>query len=267
MSIEISVGLPMFRSKYIGWLALEGLTRQEDIDFEWEVVIAEETELNAMGYDEIMPYKERLYDAGCINITYIPLDEWIPLARKWTIIIDKCDKNSKIFTLLGADMYPPKRRIRNIYNAFQGDINFYGNSYDVMYDIKTENVAIYKQPPKGSGMTLLLKYARKIKPADIGATVDAWVYNNYKSVLDCDLKIFIDNTDAWKYGFNTNGLNNISNTLSRSNSVIGFKGSYDKPDFDIKENIPLEILTKLKNCKEYMKKHEERRKNNIHNIT
>jgi len=257
--MDISVGLPMFRSKYIGWLALEGLTRQEDIDFEWEVVIAEEAQSDAMGLDEIMKYKERLHDVGCVNITYVPLDKWIPLARKWTVIIDRCDESSKIFTLLGADMYPPKRRIRNIHNAFQGDINFYGNSYDVMYDIETESVAIYKQPPKGSGMTLLLEYARKIKPADIGATVDAWVYNSYKNVLHESLKIFIDETDAWKYGFNTNGLNNISDTISRSNSVIEFRGSYDKPDFDIKENIPLEILTKLKDCKQYLTEHKLKR--------
>jgi len=259
-NIEISVGLPMFRSKHIGWLALEGLTRQKDIDFEWEVVIAEESQSDAVGYDEIMKYKERLHDVGCVNITYIPLDKWTPLARKWTIIIDRCDKNSKIFTLLGADMYPPDRRIKNIYNAFQGDINFYGELRYIMYDIESESTGMKEQPPKGSGMTLLLKYARKIKPADVGATVDAWVYNNYKNVLDSELKIFIDKTDNWKTGLNTNGLNNISDTLQRKKSVQNLEGSYSKLNYNLNDYIPSEVLEKLKDCKQYLKEHELKRK-------
>jgi len=37
--IELSVGLPFFRSKYIGWAALESLCLQENINFEWELII------------------------------------------------------------------------------------------------------------------------------------------------------------------------------------------------------------------------------------
>ena len=42
MSIEFSVRMPMFRSKYIAWLALESLCRQKGVNFEWELITAEE---------------------------------------------------------------------------------------------------------------------------------------------------------------------------------------------------------------------------------
>jgi len=42
--IELTVGIPMFRSRHIGWLALESLCRQKDIDFKWELLIMEEEE-------------------------------------------------------------------------------------------------------------------------------------------------------------------------------------------------------------------------------
>ena len=40
--IEMSVRMPLFRARYIAWLALESLCRQKRVTFKWELVIAEE---------------------------------------------------------------------------------------------------------------------------------------------------------------------------------------------------------------------------------
>ncbi len=69
--IELSVCAPFFRAKYIGWLALESLCRQKDINFEWELIISEEMFDEAMGKDVIMKYKSRLEDLGCVRLKYI----------------------------------------------------------------------------------------------------------------------------------------------------------------------------------------------------
>ena len=42
--IELTVGLPMFRSEKIAHLAFESLCNQKNIDFEWELLIMEESE-------------------------------------------------------------------------------------------------------------------------------------------------------------------------------------------------------------------------------
>ena len=63
----MTVALPMYRCRSIGWLALESLCNQVDIDFEWELIIMEEAGVNAgvlgfdpMGRGTIMAYKARL---------------------------------------------------------------------------------------------------------------------------------------------------------------------------------------------------------------
>jgi hypothetical protein len=39
---ELTVGLPIYNSKKIAWIALEGLINQIDIYFDWELVVYEE---------------------------------------------------------------------------------------------------------------------------------------------------------------------------------------------------------------------------------
>jgi hypothetical protein len=78
----------MFRSKYIGWLPLESLCRQEDVDFEWELIIAEEENDESFGFENIKNYTDRLKASGCIKIEYLGLKKWIPLSRKYKLLAD-----------------------------------------------------------------------------------------------------------------------------------------------------------------------------------
>jgi len=48
--IEMSVVMPLYRAKFIGWLAFESLIRQKGIDFEWELIIMQEKNDEAMAY-------------------------------------------------------------------------------------------------------------------------------------------------------------------------------------------------------------------------
>ena len=42
VNAELTVGLPIYNSKKIAWIALDGLINQIDIDFDWELVFYEE---------------------------------------------------------------------------------------------------------------------------------------------------------------------------------------------------------------------------------
>ena len=45
----LSFIMPWFRAKALGWLPLEALCRQENIDFDWELIIMEEKIENPFG--------------------------------------------------------------------------------------------------------------------------------------------------------------------------------------------------------------------------
>ena len=83
--IKLSVALPVFNSKRIAWLAMEGLCRQENINFEWELVIAEEQGPEKFGSKAFLSYEGRLREVGCVRVRYIKLIKWIPLKQKGVI--------------------------------------------------------------------------------------------------------------------------------------------------------------------------------------
>ena len=46
VNAELTVGLPIYNSKKIAWIALDGLINQIDIDFDWDLVVYEEEHEN-----------------------------------------------------------------------------------------------------------------------------------------------------------------------------------------------------------------------------
>ena len=101
--IELSIALPMYRSENIAWLVFESLARQKDIDFSWELLVAEETE-QAFGPDSIKKYADRLQQIGCNRIEYYSLNSWVPLSQKWHHLAGK-SSNTNCFLLAAADVY------------------------------------------------------------------------------------------------------------------------------------------------------------------
>lgn len=58
MSIKLTVALPVYNSKSIAWLAMESLCNQKGIDFDWEIVIAEE---NVSTPNGVKVYRHSVY--------------------------------------------------------------------------------------------------------------------------------------------------------------------------------------------------------------
>ena len=80
---KFTVALPIFNSKKIAWVAFESLARQVDVNFSWELVIAEESGVNKIGDTLCEEYREKLIKAGCSRIVFLELEEWMPLYQKW----------------------------------------------------------------------------------------------------------------------------------------------------------------------------------------
>ena len=261
--IEMSVCIPMFRSKYISWLLFESMIRQKNINFEWELIIEEEINDESFGLDEILKYNKKLKKIGCVNIKYYPLKNWIPLGLKTLNLIHHCDEHSKIITYAATDFYLPYNSFSNQYDALIDEkYDCYRSSKTIFYNIENEKLSLYdtsKNEYRGdtSERGILLKIARNIRGLDrICRSIDKNLYLELLRITNNNLKIFENDSDNWKYGFSTHGLNNLSGpNRSKRISENFIQKNYYQTDHKIEDYISLEIVNKLKDSKQYIEKH------------
>lgn len=274
--IEMTVAVPMFRAKYCGWIALESLVRQTHITFDWELIVAEEINDESFTKHEIMKYKKRFEDIGCVKITYIPLRYWEPLSNKLTLMCHKSAKKSIIFATNSADLYSPPKRLKTQYNLFMSndDIDSCSHGRSIVYDIRTERIylndsslRLIKQPniniQDGACRCVRMNLMRRLpKKANIRRSVDSWVNRETRKCVESNgkkLNHHLDlTTNNWKSALNVHGLNNITRGV-REKRFGGDRPYYivDCP-VDIKKTIPQEILKRLKKSKKYLRLHNNR---------
>lgn len=220
--IELTVALPMWKSKNIGWLPLESLIRQKRIGFEWELIVAEEQNPDMFGREAVMAYKERLASAGCVKVKYEALDKWIPLAQKWRLIGQLASSTSKVFMCQAADNYSQPCRLKEAYNAIVNqDHDYICYPYAIFYSIPTNEVYLrgfskeYKSQQQAKGMHYSFKtqYARELPLSDKRKVIDKWIYETVKAIAIRTTKkykyTFIE-SKHWKKGFNSHGFHTLS---------------------------------------------------------
>ncbi len=265
MSIELSVAIPMFRAKYIGWLPLEGLIRQKEVDFEWELVIAEELNKDPFGEKNIRAYEEKLKEVGCVRVLYEGLKKWVPLSNKWVDMANMCDVNSKIFVLHAADNYSAPLRLSRHYEIFtsNSDVCLHIPTKAIYYNISTGKTILHdtdmvNRKDDCAARAMLTDVVRRMSKPGRRAGVDGWLRGAAKSVCKSNkitFGIFFDKESAnWKYGLNTYGLNVIMN---RGKDFKKIKPPFREYLIDIKKTIPKEVLDRLVKCKEFVGKHKK----------
>jgi hypothetical protein len=264
----ISVILPMFRAKHIAWLPLESFCRQKDINFEWELIIAEETskKYEPFGEKKVHEYQDRLKLVGCSHIKYIGLNNWIPLGKKMSILIANVSKNSKIITSSSADYYSSPMRLTSAYKVFE-EVNpdlilitkvIYYNIADGKVILFNSNGRKRKDDVPGKSMrtSLLKKVFPKPNKINRSTGIDGFIFKsskNYRRKQGRNLKIHFDKSNSWKYCFNTNGINNIS---SRSHCFENVRFPFRHCPVDLKKTIPPEILKRLVSCQKIARSHK-----------
>lgn len=267
--IELTVALPLYKSGKIAWLALESLCDQESIDFEWELLILEEQYGDFFGIEKIKEYVPRLKKAGCANLKYVPIHEWVPLSKKWKLLADLASSTSKCFLLQGADDYSNPNRLKETYDAFcmNKDLSILQSKKGLFYSIKNEVLIefdsdLYKtmNPPNSKktalNMAINTNLMKKIKILNFPSfQVDAWLFNNIQIVCEKNTKQFIveyNNADSWKKGVYTDDANVVS--LDREKYYFDCKPPFRKTEIKINNILSKKCLDGLNSIKEKNKK-------------
>lgn len=263
--IEMTVALPMYRSKDIAWLALESLCRQKDVDFEWELIVIEEMQ-ECFSEKKLITYSERLKNAGCQRIFYKQIHRWIPLYIKWKKIAEEVSPTSKAFLLKAADCYSQPYRLRETYDLMvKRGYDWVASQQGAFYDIKSELLVIYdgrqgivsKFGKKGKtvgGLNMAIKphFIKEMPYAVISRRVDTAIIKAAREICKDNKSIFrtvYNESDNWKYGVDTNGLNNISS--KRLEAMKSNPQVFKKTDMTIEDILPEDVVIKLKSCKKF----------------
>ena len=250
--VELSVAMPFYRTKYIGWLQFESLTRQQGIEFEWEICLIEEDNDETFGYEAISKYMPKLKELGCKRIFYDKINNWVPLARKVGMLVEKCQ--GRILTFGIADHYSPPLRLKSCYDEFKKGIDWYRIANKIFYDIETKTLAVKKLSPRGSCCkAVLLSIAKQIKiEPDRWKGVDGWFYRACCAVKN--MVEYVDESDNWKYSLNTHGFNNI--TPERGYKIRNHAKTFLEYPIKLADIVPKDIALRLQESKDNLNKHK-----------
>jgi hypothetical protein len=200
----------MYRAKDIGWLALESLCRQEDIDFEWELIVAEEAH-ECFGEEAVRSYGSRLAAVGCVRVLFTRLDEWVPLAEKWRLIAHQADSFG--FLLVAADCYSQPKRLAQSYVLLQ-DYEWVQSPLGAFYDISSGAQCVFDHSlythQCALNMGLRTELTAAIPQSTRRRNIDSWMFRRVAARLGRAPKVGQNLARDWMRGVDTQGMNNIS---------------------------------------------------------
>lgn len=269
MAIELSVGLPLFRAGRIAWLTLQSLARQKDIDFEWELIVAEELEPDAFGLKRIEGYRKRLEKVGCVRCKYIPVKHWIALSKKWHLLANNAAETSEVFIVCSADEYSQPRRLaetHDLVTRFGADwvhtpkglmydlatdrtIMYNGESremYDTWLGKNLERMPIDRRPLTHLSMGTRTEYMREIPLINYPSGVDGWLAYTIENMLDRHLYPTKNLSKGWKNALQVHGINNISVRAHRFDEV---SLPFERTTMKIEDAVPKPIVTRLRKAR------------------
>ncbi len=204
-NIKQTVALPCYNASSIGWLALEGLCRQNPTPYDWELIVCEEPHEKMLGALFFLSYTNRLVAAGCNRLVYISPKQWVPLAQKWRMIGQASDKGSLSFLLQAADCYSPKDRLEMSQRLVQDGYEWVDYTKGYFYSLPDNRLILYNASALTNlNMAFPTRFARKLPFATKRKGVDGWLYksiNPKKTYRVSELAASLD----------TDGCNNISN--------------------------------------------------------
>jgi len=213
----ITVGLPVWHSEEIAWLAMESLCRQQTRE-EWELIICEEAKYG-LGPHFYADYHPRLAKVGCGPITYIEPTTRVPLNRKWIEIVFRADRRSEALILQAADCYSEPERIQRTADLI-AEYGWVQQQRGLFYDIGSGKCILYDHAINPFGKTALnmalsMDVARDIQFKDEKwSGVDGWLYKSALKIMPA-LKTITHDEPRWSKGVDTHGCNNISKSRSQ----------------------------------------------------
>lgn len=240
--IELTAALPTYNNKNIIWLQLESLCRQET-SFKWELIVCEEQTDKMFGKKNLLKYKDRLEDAGCANLKYLPLNRHVPLSKKWFIIANEAKGSS--FSLCASDDYSSPDRFEISHEKILDGHDWFDVKKGLFLNLNCFTTATYIDPTGREGITMstrtnIIKNLSGPWPSSI---VDKWLKSKGKIS-----NIFQHQGNV--LGLDTDGANSLC--LKRwtqypdKKERVRYMPPYHSPEQTVEDILPSEIIKKLK---------------------
>jgi hypothetical protein len=233
----LTVGLPVYNQTGVLHIALESLCRQFG---KWELIVSSEDNI----WGVVDSYKDRLKQAGCVNIIYDKLKDWIPLPQKWQRIAQLMSGESLGMMLQAADCYSHPDRIKQSEEAMLQGYNWYNESIGYFYYVQKDLLAIYDNSPfthfTHLNMCIATKYAKDLPFCDKRAGIDGWMLS---CIPENERKVC--QVDRLHSGVDLHGLNNISK--KRGAMIEGFAKAFKPTKLTIEQiGLPVEVVNQIK---------------------
>jgi hypothetical protein len=242
-NIKLSIGLPMYRSDVIGWLALESLCNQRDVEFEWEMLIIEEKE-ECFGKERLQEYIPRLQEKKCVRVEHEFIDQWVPLCKKWRMLGSKTSQTSIGFLLQAADCYSQPYRLKETHDLFLKGADWVKSPNGFFYNAISGKTVVYCGKSRTDlNMAIRTSIVRQLPNADKKSSVDAWLYDSSMAIKRKPLVVLNNNSEHWKLGVDVDGLNNISS--KRAEFIRQLHYPFCKSIEKIDQYIPKPIMDRL----------------------
>lgn len=248
--IELTVALPVYNSKKIAWVCLEGLCNQIDIDFEWELVIYEEYHNESCFPTILFDYIHRLKEVNCKKITFLTNNVKTPLITKWLEIAKNSSDFSIAYLLQPADCYSHKKRLKVTYDKIVKEgYDWYDQKTGNFYSLLSDRIITYDYNALTNlCIATLTKAMRTLPNSTQTSGIDGYTYKYVSSKIGSNFKRFLDQ-NIYEDGLDIHGLNNIS--LKREEYFDTRVEIFKKPNlklFDLGK-IPKHILDKIYSLK------------------
>lgn len=245
-----TVYLPLWNAAGIAWLALESLCHQKEAP-PWELVVIEEDDLvqdggGCLGEDGVMHYRDKLHDAGCVDIKYAAITDRIPLSFKHRMAGIYMAGTSNVTVLQAADCYSDPLRIRRQLSIIEGGFDWSHSLSKVFYDIPTRLTVQYMHDLNrhmALDMAMRSDLWRSLPAEEVWSGVDKWLFRSMRKAKGSDLLIHGEYGEALAKGVDTHGANTISTTRYMMMSEGG--EVFTDTDLRLHDVVPRDIADKL----------------------
>ena len=248
-NIELTVALPIYNSKKIAWLALEGLSNQINITFDWELIVYEEKHDNSIFLDIIDEYIDRLKNLNCKRVLFITRNDKVNLISKWMTMGLESSPSSKVYMLHAADCYSPKERLKITYEKIvKENYDWYDQRKGYFYSFLSDKIFLYNyEGLTNLNMGLNIKYIKTLPYSDINKGIDGYIFNHIKKTKRSKVKKYTDQ-NLYSDSIDTHGLNNIS--LHRETYFSTKPNIFKSVDFGVDSfKIKSDIINRLKDLR------------------
>lgn len=233
----ITVAMPLYNMGQIATLALEGLCNQKT-QYPWELIVCEEQNESSLGIEKLFSYEDRLRDANCVRIKYLPLMKWKPLGDKWRLIAEE-SSDTIGFILQAGDDYSHSKRIELTCETMLSGYTFYNEHTSYWYSFRLNKTILFNPDdskythPCKLNMAWKTSLIKQLPKNEQKMNVDHFLYTQMSKIEK--VKKYT-NYELYDDGVFVDGYNIIS---SRNKFFIQENHLYKFTDVDIKNRIPI----------------------------